>query len=373
MTLKSFRNIYYLCPSTPHPIGGVQKIYQHVDILKRHGFSAFVLHPLRSYRYPWRKNETPTAYFSDPFRFFRIFKKIKARIKGKRLLAWKLLLNNPRIYTCTLNNKRIALPKLSAEDVIVIPDYLVFELVELFKKMPCVILNLTAYFTFEGLTIEESITQPLKLPYEKYSCIVGSNDTANYLQHTFPKIDLHICPFGVDADQFSYHPHKKKQIAFMPRRCKDHLVQIINILKLRGKIPDWSFVSLENLPQHELIEKMKSSAIYLSTSYQEGFGLPPAEALSCGGLVVGYHGEGGQEFFKPPFAHPIPHGSIIEYVKKVEEIALLFEQEHAKFIAYGKQGSDFIQNKYSIEKEDAAVIETWRKLTKWTEMDNNGQ
>ncbi len=31
----------------------------------------------------------------------------------------------------------------------------------------------------------------------------------------------------------------------------------------------------------------------------EGFGLPPVEAMSCGCLIVGFHGQGGLEYATP--------------------------------------------------------------------------
>ena len=42
----------------------------------------------------------------------------------------------------------------------------------------------------------------------------------------------------------------------------------------------------------------KSSFLFLSFGYPEGFGLPVAEALCCGCKVVGYSGLGGKELFR---------------------------------------------------------------------------
>ena len=36
--MEKFRNIYYLCPDTNKPRGGVKVIYEHVDILNDAGF-----------------------------------------------------------------------------------------------------------------------------------------------------------------------------------------------------------------------------------------------------------------------------------------------------------------------------------------------
>ena len=49
---------------------------------------------------------------------------------------------------------------------------------------------------------------------------------------------------------------------------------------------------------------LRESQVFLSFGHPEGFGLPPAEALACGCLVIGYHGGGGREYFGPAGAYP---------------------------------------------------------------------
>ena len=45
--------------------------------------------------------------------------------------------------------------------------------------------------------------------------------------------------------------------------------------------------------QHEEVAcALQDSLLFLSCGHPEGFGLPLAEAIACGCLVVGYHGLG---------------------------------------------------------------------------------
>jgi len=375
------RNIYYLCPGAPVACGGVQKIYQHVDALNEKGFNAYVLHVEKGFRYCWRENKTKLAYLepkspkSEPCTVKSFLKRLnKKKAPIPQPVSWNDLVNDPNIFSLTEDNREVYLPKLDKQDVIVFNDYIVPLYTHIIGKFPSVILNFTAYTTFHGMTIQESLDKVSGLPYDQrcLACIVGSKDTENYLKFTFPNLTYHICPFGVDTNQFVFHGEKKKKITFMPRKCSDHLVQIINILRQRNTFPGWSYVPLENMSQKELIHEMKSSALFLSTSYLEGFGLPPAEALSSGALVVGYDGEGGKEFFNPPFAHAIPHGNIIEFVKKVEEMMALFEKDKNQFIRIGKMGSDYITNKYSIAEENRSVVKAWEQISlyrKYTQRD----
>ncbi len=367
------RNIYYLCPCSIVPCGGVQKIYQHVDALNQNGFNAYVLHPGKGFRYYWRENKTKLAYLEPNSRIKVASCSAKSLLKrwvrkktpsAPHSVSWNYLAKDPNIFFLTGDNHKVYLPKLNQQDVIVFNDYIVPAFRSMIGKFPSVILNFTAYTTFHGMTIQESLDRVSPLPYDQRSlaCIVGSKDTENYLKFTFPELTYHICPFGVDTEQFVYHREKERKIAFMPRKCSDHLVQIVNILKQRNTFPAWSYIALENMSQEQLIGELKSSALFLSTSYLEGFGLPPAEALSSGTLVVGYDGEGGKEFFNPPFAHTISHGNIIGFVKKVEEMMALFEKDREQFIRIGKMGSDFITSRYSIAEENRSVVKAWNQI-----------
>ncbi len=348
------RNIYYLCPCAEVPCGGVQKIYQHVDALNQNGFNAYVLHPEIGFRYRWRENRTKLAYFeanycsgnqtaSDSVK--NLLRKClkKKTTSVTRSVSLHDFDKQQKIYFLSDNNHKVYLPNLDQQDVVVFNDYMVPALTSVIGKFPSVILNFTAYTTFHGMTIRESLDRASLLPYDRrcIACIVGSKDTGDYLKFVFPELTYHVCPFGVDTEQFVFHGEKERKMTFMPRKCSDHLVQIINILKQRNNFPTWSYVALENMSQKQLIVELKSSALFLSTSYLEGFGLPPAEALSSGTLVVGYDGEGGKEFFNPPFAHAISHGNIIDFVKKAEEMMALFEKDREQFIRAGKMGSDF--------------------------------
>ena len=375
MKNKSLRNIYYLCPCSAVPCGGVQKIYQHVDILNQNGFNAYVLHPKKGFRYRWRENKTNLAYFEPNFRSRRKSASALAMNIVRKLLKKPLSLasltvtlddfvENRNICFLADNNQKVCLPKLNQQDVIVFNDYIVPEFTSIIGKFPSVILNFTCYTTFHGITIKGALDRVSSLPYDQRSlaCIVGSKDTENYLRFVFSELDYHICPFGVDTEQFIFNNKKERKIAFMPRKCPDHLVQIISILRERNYFPNWTFISLENMPQEQLINEMRSSALFLSTSYLEGFGLPPAEALSSGALVVGYDGEGGKEFFNPPYAHSIPHGNIVAFVNKVEEMMALFENDREQFIRTGKMGSDFIASKYSIAEENRSIVKAWSQI-----------
>ena len=107
---------------------------------------------------------------------------------------------------------------------------------------------------------------------------------------------------------------------------------------------------------------MKESAIFMSFSRREGFGLPPQEAMACGCLVIGYHGQAGKEFLKEPYAYPIAEGEILSFAKKVEEIALDLEKEPKKYEQQAKGAAQFIQEEYAQNKEIEDLINGWKAI-----------
>jgi hypothetical protein len=142
----------------------VQEFYKHVDVLNRHGYSAYVLHHEKDYRYGWNENNTPIAYFEpDPLhsslnKWMKLtLKKVKAKLKGKEAtLPWSVLVENPNVFWVDSDMKKVPLPKVGHQDIIVIPDFLVLELIELTDEIPSVILNFTGFLTFQELTTEYS-------------------------------------------------------------------------------------------------------------------------------------------------------------------------------------------------------------------------
>jgi len=183
-----------------------------------------------------------------------------------------------------------------------------------------------------------------KTPYHQpnvLATIVASNDALAYMNYTFPNLKTYKMTLGIDTTVFSYADKKQKQICFMPRKLTDDVRQVILILKLRGKLKDWKLVPIDNKTEQEVAEIMKQSTFFLSFNHREGFGLPPVEAMACGCYVVGYHGQGGKEYFKPEFSS----------LKSPETI-----------LEKGKKASEYIFSHYAMAKEEEDTIKIWNDI-----------
>ena len=105
----------------------------------------------------------------------------------------------------------------------------------------------------------------------------------------------------------------------MPRKRRDEYEQLVGILNARGALDGWQLDLLEGRSEAEVAARLRESVLFISLSRAEGFGLPPAEAMACGNHAIGFHGMGGREIFRPPFAQAIEDGDVLALATAVEE------------------------------------------------------
>ena len=124
-----------------------------------------------------------------------------------------------------------------------------------------------------------------------------SVEKAKNKQTSFKLRELAFNSKFIDFEKFK-PLDKKLQIAYMPRKRPHQEVDFIRGLttKLIGEDVRW--VPIDKEPESKVAKILGESAIFLSLSYLEGFGLPPIEAMACGCVVVGYHGQGGLDYAK---------------------------------------------------------------------------
>src|SRR5262245_23793093 len=57
--------IFYLCPDIARPAGGIRRIYRHVEILNRHGYSAYIVHNSPDFKINWFSTDAPVKYLKE--------------------------------------------------------------------------------------------------------------------------------------------------------------------------------------------------------------------------------------------------------------------------------------------------------------------
>lgn len=353
--------IFFLTPDINSPTGGIKQLYRQVDILNNNGFDAYILHKKNGFKCTWFTNSTKVTYS------FAIMSELEQIIEPE--LTSGGLIRNLKNYVKKLIKKKEELESknkeniiITKEDIFVFPEVYGPNTANLLKGNSKIIYNQGAYQTFFHYDLNLNSTVTPYLNKELIAAIVNSEDAKQYIKYVFPNMNVQRVRYGIDSKNFYYNENKKQKIAFMPRRLRVDLIQVINILKFRGVLNNWELVEIHNMNESEVANALRECAFFLSFSINEGFGMPPAEAMACGCVVVGYAGKGGKEFFKEDFSYPIEDRDVILFAKTLENVIKEYEQNNKPFIEKGKKASEFILSEYSMQKEEKTILECWNTI-----------
>ncbi|WP_394676577.1 glycosyltransferase [uncultured Sphingobacterium sp.] len=340
--------IYFICPTNKYATGGVKQMYRQVEILNNAGINARILHKWHGNKEKWLENDPPISY--NPY----IFKQIKYIAKSKTINILRRI---------TLFLLKLVSKKLESNSILVFPEFYGLNAHKITPNFPRVIFNQNCYYTFDHSTNFE-LQKNTYTDDNTLAVLTVSEDSQSYLKYVFPEISIHKLRLGINDKLFFYSKEKKKQICFMPRKLSHDVAQVINVLRLKGLDNSWNLVAIEDKTEKEVAQIMRESAIFLSFNHREGFGLPPAEAMACGCIVVGYKGRGGAEYFKPDFSYAVEEGDIVGYVDKIIYIINLFANNAGLIIAQGQLASDYILKNYSLDNEIHDANTSWKDIIK---------
>lgn len=305
--------VYYLCPDSNKPSGGIRTIYQHVDALNSIGIEAFVVHHRRGFVCEWFKHQTKVVAASD-----------------------------------------IA---LTSKDMLVIPELYIPHIKDIPVGPRVIVFNQAAYHSFVGRQSVPSWRYCVS-DSQLEAILVVSLDNEEYIRYTLPGVRTERVRNCIDRQVF--YPAVElpcRRIVVMPRRRGRELCSaVLSLLTLRGALDGWEVVNLENssgeeITPEEIAQVLRSAAIFLSFSEREGFGLPPAEAMACGCYVVGFTGLGGREFFYPGLCVQVEEGNVLALAKATEEAMRNFGSDASAMRELALKASALICDEYSSEKQ----------------------
>jgi glycosyltransferase involved in cell wall biosynthesis len=304
--------VYYLCAGFDRPTGGNRTIYRHVDALNSAGIPAVVVHHQSGFACTWFEHSTP--------------------VMGAKDVA------------------------LAPRDVLVVPEYYGPGLHRLPAGPRIVIFNQNAYRTFAGIRLQS--------PGARYRDIVGieailvvSRDSADYLRYAFPGLRVERVPNAVDGQIFyPLAAPPDRRVAVMPRRRPADCAQVLHLLRARGCLDSWEIVEIDGRSERETADLLRSCAIFLSFSEQEGFGMPPAEAMACGCYVIGFTGLGGREIFDPATSTPIEEGDVLAMAKAAERALRAGDRELRVMRQRALEASARILGEYSLDNQRADLL-----------------
>jgi glycosyltransferase involved in cell wall biosynthesis len=310
--------IIYGAPPSNTPAGGVKVIYRHSELLCELGIESAVWHPTdNTFRCNWFEN------------------KVKL-IKNEELS--------------------------SVNDFIVIPEIWATFYVHTLKKLGfrVAIFVQNCYYTHVNLNQENS--NAIKEAYEKADLILSiSNDSSQYLINIFkiPAEKIILQRYSIDSNLFRPN-NKSKTITYMPRKMEQHSARVVSSLNLL--IPkEWKLNAIDGLIESEVARNLSESIIFLAFSEFEGLPVPPVEASISGNIVIGYHGQGGREYWKEPNFIEVEQGNVQRFINETLTVIDKIESNLID-IDLINQGMRNLTNYFSKKNESLMLIEFANKI-----------
>lgn len=339
----------FVFPESNHPKGGVNVALQIIDILNKSGYVAGAVFSNPRYKYGYY-GYTPPSWCYPPLA--QAPGQFKSRKEKLRRAASKLF----ALRENSLINQAL---DLQADDVIVIPEFLYPEYSSLFPYNRRILLTQGAFNFLRAYQRDLALEEPW---INRFSAICTTSLATNSAVQTFAKKSSYLLKLSVMRDGLDFSPSKHLQIAYMPRRRSVEVGILTDYLKQSPELRHWSFVEISGLSPSGVDKVLRDSLIFLSFSLNEGFGLPPAEAMAAGCIVVGYTGVGGEEFFRDEFAFPIPDGDLVQFASTVENVAAEYEMNPARLDVMRRNASGFIQGRYNKKSMQESVLAAWSEL-----------
>lgn len=335
--------IFYFAPYYDGPAGGVRIIYNHVDILRQLGYEAYVIHSKRGFRCTWFENSTPILFIGD----------IKFQKEDYLVM--------PEIHFYLIGQKNSLRDKVRKFIGHKLDNFYARELWNVASKK--VIFNQNAYHTL----VDFSNSNPFKSDF--LNKITGylsiSTQNKEYLEFAFPRLFIQRLQWSLEPEIYGIELSKKRPvISYLPRKNPDHSKQVLQILNARKSLNGFEIKEIQGLNQSGVAQLLKESVIFLSFGYPEGLPLPPAEAMACGCIVVGYNGGGGKEYFLPEFSYEVPFGDIVGFCKKVEEVIGIYKNDRLQLEGKMQSASNYILDTYSRKIEKEVLNKAWGNILK---------
>lgn len=304
--------ILVLTPDTDGTVGGVKIHYQVVDALNAAGREAAIVHGRDGFRCSWFANQTSVLAAGD------------VRLRG--------------------------------DDIVVVPEEWVHLIAELPPSITKVVFNQNAYTTF----LWEQPWHVVKEAYERDDVnrvVTVSSDNLEYLQYAFPSVSTGKIRYMIDPTVFYGGVAKTRSVAYMPRRRADEASEVMALASVRGALKGWEVVPIVGRSEADTASLLRSASVFLSFSLREGFGLPPAEALACGCVVVGFHGFGGRDIGDDPLW--VPEGDVVAFARTLEEVLTTWDGDADRWKQRAADGAAHVRTEFAPEQFCATVLEAF--------------
>ncbi|PZX19127.1 glycosyl transferase family 1 [Palleronia aestuarii] len=319
------------------------------DLLIEAGHEAHPLFPFPDHVYAYYDGKARP--FHDP-RLERFDRQVSRRRRLDH--AW-------RIVRRAVSRGKVRHPKidLRPSDIVVVPEYQYPELADIYGPERCVLLAQDVMGFARAFLRDTSRERPC---FDQFGAIVTTSEASHRGVRELTGIDTLRVTLSISQKKFRFVEDKRLQIAVMPRKHAFQSQIVLNALRRDPDLSDVRIVVLQNMPEQDLLKGFGESLIFLSFSHQEGFGLPPAEAMATGAIVIGYQGVGGSEYFDETTGFPIDADDISAMIGRTREIVRAYRSDPQPLDELRRRASRRILSTYTVERFRETTLQVFEEV-----------
>ncbi|KNC19401.1 hypothetical protein AC792_06635 [Arthrobacter sp. RIT-PI-e] len=250
--------IVYAGFATAHHSGGVHVMTQHVRLLRDAGYEAWLWLPDPANRTDWIADDVPMLFG--------------------------------------------ATTPMGAHDLLVLPETPTVQGRDPAPGGRKVVFNQNHFYTFAAGAPGEDFPGWSPAP----AVWAVSAESRDVLAAALPGLPVSVVPNPVDGELFTPRRTDRLRVSWFPKKRPREASLLKRLLAGDPRLAGVELVELVQAPRTEVASTLGSSAVFVALGHTESFGLPVAEALASGCLVVGYDGGGGHELFEAPGAWRVP-------------------------------------------------------------------
>lgn len=306
--------LYFYCPFSSQPSGGIGVLLKHALIMRRQGYDVAVV---------YEPVACESADSGQPVVYDFEFDWLEFSIQGLETIA----LGSGQVTTrkgrrLTLCSSLNFLPS----DIFVIPEGMA-GIIRNSKGLPCrrVVLAQSWSYIFPFLNNGET-WQDFGI---RKVLTIGSN-IKNFLDRYMPGLDVSVVNYSISREIFSPAASRKKQIAYS---CRDAAMEFKTLQAIRifyalnPDKKDYQFVRLNDLSRREFAHRLSESAFYVFNDDISGVPTAPLEAMACRIPTIGWSTYGSAEYATKENGFWIPDGDIIGLGEKLSEVVRTYDDD----------------------------------------------
>lgn len=337
---KKMKRFLFYVPGVTAPTGGVSVILDWVRVLRANGFQADVFSDTPGYRYEFSNSDIDILYCAEVERLRKQQgQNLKGRMKSLGTLGFP---------------KKRTLARRDG-DVVVVPEFAAGWLPRAFPGHRHVLL--VQAFSWFG---DRKYLADLKKT--RFDAVVATSEICEGYSRLAGLGPVHRIPVAIDGDVFFPRP-KRDVICYMPRRRANDIDLVVNALNGNGGIDGFSIQAIDRVPLEQVAEILGRARMFLSFSEREGFGLPPAEAMASGCLVIGFTGGGGDEYFDPSWSFPISDGNLPRFVETIRTVAASCRDDPERMQSMARTAAEMVSSRYRPDAQRRALLDAFGHIS----------